>query len=210
MSVTLYYIHDPMCSWCWAFRPTLGRLLQRLPEQVRVEKLLGGLAPDTDVPMPQDMQDKLQQTWRRIEQSVPGTRFNFDFWENNTPRRATYPACRALIAARRQGKEEAMLHAIQRAYYEQARNPSDNAILIELAAEIRLDRNAFSDTLSAPQTQAKLEREIAAAKALGVDSYPSLVLKINGAHWPVSIDYNDAQKMLDTIEWLLEEDAAAD
>ena len=26
-SVTLYYIHDPMCSWCWAFRPVLDRSL---------------------------------------------------------------------------------------------------------------------------------------------------------------------------------------
>lgn len=205
MHATLYYIHDPMCSWCWAFRPALNQLIQSLPQSVQVKKLLGGLAPDTDEPMPQAMRQRLEETWKRIEQSVPGTRFNFDFWKSNTPRRATYPACRAMIAADEQGKGEAMLEAIQNAYYKQARNPSDNTTLIELAGEIGLDEKAFSHALSAPGTQAKLEQEIAASEALGVDSYPSLVLEIGASRWPVSIDYTRAEEMLDTIEWLIEE-----
>jgi len=208
MGITLYYIHDPMCSWCWAFRPTLSELIQRLPANIRVEKLLGGLAADTDEPMPEAMRERLQQTWQRIEQNVPGIRFNFDFWRRTTPRRATYPACRAVIAARAQGKDEAMLEAIQRAYYQQARNPSDNATLLELATELGLDSNAFSHALGAPQTQHQLEQEILHAETLGVDSYPSLVLAVNGSHWPVPIDYTNAGNMLETIEWLLEESAA--
>jgi putative protein-disulfide isomerase len=208
MTTTLYYVHDPMCSWCWAFRPALAQLLAQLPEGIRVEKLLGGLAPDSDTPMSAAMQERLQQTWQRIEQSVPGTRFNFDFWTRNTPRRATYPACRAMIAAREQGKEEAMLTAIQRAYYQQARNPSDTSTLLELAVEIGLDREVFARALSSPQTQIQLEREMARAEALGVDSYPSLVLAVNGSHWPVPVEYSGAEKMLDTIEWLLGESTA--
>jgi len=41
--------------------------------------VLGGLAPDSDQPMPEQMQRYLQQTWQRFQQVVPGTRFNFDF-----------------------------------------------------------------------------------------------------------------------------------
>lgn len=199
-----------MCSWCWAFRPAFKQLLQRLPQTVQVEKLLGGLAADSDEPMPDAMRERLQQTWQRIEQSVPGTHFNFDFWQHATPRRSTYPSCRAVIAARAQGKEETMLAAIQRAYYQQARNPSDISTLIELASEIGLDTNAFSHAISDAGTQRKLEQEILRAEALGVDSYPSLVLAIDDSHWPVPVDYNDAGKMLDTIEWLLEESSAKD
>lgn len=168
-------------------------------------KLLGGLAPDTDEPMPQEMQERLQQTWQRIEQNVPGTRFNFDFWTKNTPRRASYPACRAVIAARAQGQEEAMLDAIQRAYYQQARNPSDTTTLIELAHEIGLETNAFTHALEDEGTQRQLEQEMMHAEMLGVDSYPSLVMSTSGSNWPVPIDYNDAGAMLDTINWLLEE-----
>jgi putative protein-disulfide isomerase len=198
-----------MCSWCWALRPQWQRLLAQLPQQIRVIKLLGGLAPDSDEPMPEEMRERLQSTWRRIEQSVPGTRFNFDFWHNAIPRRSTWPACRAVLAARAQGEgcDEAMLEAIQRAYYQQARNPSDTDTLLALAAEIGLDTGEFARALSAPQTQAQLSQEMAQAEALGVDSYPSLVLAIDGSRWPVTVGYNSAENMLATIEWLLEESA---
>ena len=28
MPKTLYYVHDPMCSWCWAFRLSLNTLIE--------------------------------------------------------------------------------------------------------------------------------------------------------------------------------------
>ena len=204
MNATLYYVHDPMCSWCWAFAPALNRLIERLPPGVGVKKLLGGLAPDTDEAMPQEMRERLQQTWQRIEQNVPGTHFNFDFWQQCQPRRATYPACRAVLAARRQNADEAMNAAIQRAYYQQARNPSDNTTLVELAGELGLDVGSFESDLTAPRTNMELAREIQAAEELGVDSYPSLVLVVDGGRWPVPIDYNDPAPMLETIHFLLE------
>ena len=204
MNATLYYVHDPMCSWCWAFAPALNRLIERLPPGVGVKKLLGGLAPDTDEAMPQEMRERLQQTWQRIEQNVPGTHFNFDFWQQCQPRRATYPACRAVLAARRQNADETMNAAIQRAYYQQARNPSDNTTLVELAGELGLDVGSFESDLTAPRTNMELAREIQAAEELGVDSYPSLVLVVDGGRWPVPIDYNDPAPMLETIHFLLE------
>lgn len=159
--------------------------------------------------MATEMRERLQATWRRIEQTVPGTRFNFAFWTSTSPRRATWPACRAVLAARAQGEEmgEAMLVAIQHAYYLQARNPSDNDTLITLAREIGLNVDVFSRALIAPSTQALLLQEIAEAETLGVDSYPSLVLAINGSRWPVPVDYNSAENMLETINWLLRESA---
>lgn len=204
MAATLYYVHDPMCSWCWAFGPTLERLLQQLPGEISVEKLLGGLAPDTDAPMPATMRERLQQTWRLIEQTVPGTRFNFDFWQNNTPRRATYPACRAVLAAREQGADAAMLAAIQQAYYRDARNPSDTAVLRQLAGEIGLARAAFNEALDSERIQRRFEREMARAETMGADSYPSLVLQVGDHYWPVPVDYLDAGAMRATIEWMLE------
>ena len=197
----LCYIHDPMCSWCWGFRPVLDELLERLPDKIGVSRLLGGLAPDTDQPMPETMRQDLQATWRRIQQQLPQTRFNFDFWRLNTPRRATYPACRAVIAARRlqPEAEDAMILAIQQAYYLQARNPSDDAILIDLAVENGLDRPAFEKRLLAPETQRELEQEMLLARQLGVRSFPSLVLTRDDRYWPLPVDYSGADTMLEAL-----------
>jgi putative protein-disulfide isomerase len=197
----LIYIHDPMCSWCWGFRRTFEQLCASLPQQVSVTRLLGGLAPDNDQPMPADMQMRLQQTWRRIQQRIPGTRFNFDFWQVCDPRRSTWPACRAVIAARAfdRALETAMITAIQHAYYLQAKNPSDSDTLVSLAEHLGID---FARRLDAPETQATLADEIAQARRMGADGFPSLRLQMGDGLWPVPVDYNDAGAMLATIQAL--------
>ena len=201
---TLYYVHDPMCSWCWGFTQTWQQLQTALPATIKVTRLLGGLAPDTDAPMPEAMQQQIADTWRRISQHIPGVEFNFDFWERTQPRRATYPACRAVIAARQQGAQYdiAMTQAIQQAYYQQARNPSDETTLIELAKELGLDSHAFTDALHDPHTQTQLLEEISQARAMNTDSFPDLVLEHNGGYWHIPIDYTNHLPMLELIEQL--------
>lgn len=200
MRATLYYVHDPMCSWCWGFRPTWQAIRDALPADIQVLPLLGGLAADTDQPMPEAMRTYLQQTWRTIHARL-GTPFNFDFWSQCQPRRATYPACRAVIAAAQQDAGEAMVESIQRAYYLHAMNPSEPAVLRELAAELGLDAGRFATDISAPATAAELQRQIALARRLGIDSYPSLVyVAPQAAPQRIQHDYLDPHG---TIELLL-------
>jgi len=198
---TLYYIHDPMCSWCWGGKQVIESLLNNLPADVKVEKLLGGLASDSDAIMPTETQAYIKQTWQRIADKIPGVDFNFDFWTKCTPKRSTYPACRAVIAARMQDPEAAdkMISAIQKAYYQQARNPSEIITLVEIAAEIGLDADRFHVDLLSVSVDQMLQKEITFAREIGVNSYPSLVLEIDGGYWPVAIDYLDPTTMLNTI-----------
>ena len=142
MVTTLFYIHDPMCSWCYAFDSSLTALQKELPDFIKLKKIIGGLAPDTTIPMPVELQQNIQQTWRRIEQTVPTIQFNYDFWIINTPVRSTYPACRAILAARQQGTdfEDKMICAIQTAYYQKAKNPSLQSALLGLCIRSRTGR----------------------------------------------------------------------
>jgi len=205
MSARLVYVHDPMCSWCWAFRPVYDQLLEQLPAGIRLQRLLGGLAPDTDEPMPQNLREYVQNHWRTIQATIPGTLFNFDFWTLCQPRRATWPACRAVIAARKQGDDydDRMTRAIQRAYYLEARNPSEHATLIELAGECDLDARQFATDLLDPQTSLQLDTEIATTRHLGLVRFPSLALCMNDAVMPVPVNYSDCQPMLEIINGYL-------
>lgn len=199
--ISLIYAHDPMCSWCWGFDPVRRELLASLPAGMAVRRLLGGLAPDSDEPMPPEMREYIRGQWRSIQQRIPGTRFDFGFWERCLPRRSTYPACRAVIAARRQGEkhDEEMTRAVQQAYYTEARNPSDISTLIELAAEIDLDQRAFRADLASEETDRQLAREIAECRSLGIEGFPSLLLIDGRSRQLLPIDYNDPQPMLRLI-----------
>ena len=184
---TLYYVHDPMCSWCWAFVPTWEKIQSGLPSDIEVVFLLGGLAPDSDLPMPEQMKLTIAGYWQTIQERVPGTQFNYDFWTQCQPRRSTYPSCRAVLAAKAQAKnsdeakdlEKSMVRAIQEGYYLNARNPSDFDTLIAFAEEIGLDVERFKIALNSESTIEKLNEEMLMARSIGAQGFPSLILKSN-------------------------------
>jgi len=151
--------------------------------------------------MPESTRQMVQQNWVRISQVIPGVEFNYDFWTKCQPRRATYPACRAVIAAREQGDEYdvAMTHKIQQAYYQQARNPSENETLTDLAGETGLDQDRFAEQLMDESTQQQLLDEIATARSIGISGFPSLVLQKDDRLESVLVNYNDVDAMLRQI-----------
>lgn len=198
----LYYIYDPMCSWCWGYSPTWLLLQNKLESLVEINTLVGGLAEDSNVPMPQEMQGFLQQTWHKISAQL-GTQFNFDFWSQCQPKRSTYPSCRAVLIARQYQKEQAMCLAIQKAYYLNAQNPSELNTLIEIAASIGLDGDSFAREINSDKLKQQLANEIAKVRAMPIQGFPSLVLSVGGELFPVRVDYKNWQASYDIILTIL-------
>lgn len=195
---TLYYAHDPMCSWCWAYRPGWLQLRESLPVEVSWQNVLGGLAPDNDEPMPATTRQMVQAHWRQIQATI-GTEFNFDFWTACQPRRDTYKACRAVLAAANQDAEELMIEAIQKAYYLRAMNPSEPATLVALAVELGLQKSRFIIDLGAAETEAALQRQLSLCSRLGVRSFPTLVLAHASGHSLIAHDYHNFHATLTRI-----------
>ena len=214
MSAILYYIHDPMCSWCWGYRPAWDNLQANLPGSISVEYVAGGLAPDSDVPMPAAQQKMISAHWQTIQDKL-GTQFNFDFWQKNTPRRSTYNSCRAAIAAGHQGFQKEMIQVIQHAYYLRALNPSDIDVLIMLAKELSeqkfsdststaFDLARFTQDLTSVDTQQGLNHHIQLARELTNQGFPSLVLECNEARYQIPINYKNYKATLADITSIIE------
>ena len=197
----LFYIHDPMCSWCYAFDATLKQIEILLPGSIGLKKIVGGLAPDTDIPMPEQLRCSIQSTWKQIEKTVPHIHFNFEFWNKNQPFRSTYPSCRAVLAAKKQSPdfENKMIQQIQWAYYENAENPSLDETLMYCAKRAGLNMELFIKDYSGQMIEDELQNEIQFTRELGVSSYPSLRLEIDKQIVPISIDYKNSQSILKQI-----------
>ena len=198
---TLYYVYDPMCSWCWGFEKVWSMVRQSLPNSVNIEYVLGGLAPDSNEPMSNEMREYIQMNWHKIQQKIPDTEFNYTFWDNCHPKRSTYPACRAIIAVKNQKPEleKVMIRLIQQAYYLESKNPSEDDVLISLAKMLDINITQFTQDLNAESTRQLLSEDITLMQSLSVNSLPSLVLKIGSILKPISIDYNDADFILGQI-----------
>ena len=200
-STTLFYIHDPMCSWCWGFSHTWNKVKNSLPSEINVQYVLGGLAPDSSEVMPNKMREYIQMNWHKIEQKIPGVSFNYTFWDSCTPKRSTYPACRAVIAVKNQNSEleQTMVKLIQQAYYLDAKNPSEDDVLISLAKTLDLDIKQFTQDLNSEPTQQLLSNDIALMQSMGVSSFPSLVLQTTNRIKSITIDYNNPKLILNQI-----------
>ncbi|MDA0680351.1 MAG: DsbA family protein [Proteobacteria bacterium] len=198
----LYFYHDPMCSWCWGYRPVSDQIFSNLPESVQLVKVLGGLAADSDQPMPENLREGIPKAWLKIRDLL-GTEFNFEFWTKCKPRRSTYPACRAVIAAGIQDQYDEMVDAIQRAYYLRAMNPSDVDTLELLADEIGLDTERFATDIRSPDVNVTLRGQIDFARESPIDGFPSLVIDIDDRMIPVTRDYRSANASLEHIGRLL-------
>ena len=198
---TLYYIHDPMCSWCWAFWPTWLKVLSELPCHINVSYLLGGLAPDSNLPMPLETQKYVRDNWIKIQKVVPGTEFNYDFWTLNEPRRSTYLSCRAVISAKKQHPnfEVLMTEGIQKAYYLNAQNPSNEDTLIKIAQDIGLNKDTFKADLKSTEVNNLLLDQIEMIKTMPISGFPSLVLVEVGLLKRIKIDYLESNYIINQI-----------
>jgi len=201
--ITLYYVYDPMCSWCYGFKKTFDQLKKDLSDDIEIVYVTGGLAAHNKEPMPKEMQEKLQSIWYQISEYT-GTVFNHEYWKINKPRRSTYLSCQAVIAAKQQNKEEEMLAAIQEAYYLKAKNPSNEDTLRECAKNIAIDEEQFAKDLYSKETLALFQEDLALTRNLRVQGFPSLVLKYKKEAYPINLDFNNYELMLTQIKNLSE------
>lgn len=170
----LLYVMDPMCGWCYAFQPQLENFLET-HSSAEMEWIMGGLAPDTNHPMDENLKQMISSYWYQIEK-VAQVNFNHDFWKLNIPYRSTYPACRAVVSAERinAGSACLMVKAIQSAYYLEAKNPSLEETLLACANSINLDENHFIDVFKSEETEQQFQQHLSIAHQLQVTGFPAL------------------------------------
>jgi putative protein-disulfide isomerase len=188
-----------MCSWCYAFNKTFDEIKMNLAKNIKIIYVPGGLANNPSEIMSEEMKKEIESIWYQIEKIVD-VKFNHDFWNNCTPRRATYLACQATLAAKVQGKEEKMIKAIQNAYYQRAINPSELSTLIDLAQELNLDVQLFTNTITSEENIKHFTEKLNLRKKLNLNSFPSLAIRYKKEIYPINIKYNEPQKMLEQIK----------
>lgn len=193
-----------MCSWCWGFKPIWQQLKTQLSRNLDIVYVVGGLAPDSDLPMPMAMQQNFAAIWQHIQQKIPGIEFNYEFWNpssNSQPRRSTYPSCRAVLAAKVQdaNMEDAMILGIQQAYYLNAKNPSNIDVLAEIAYSIGLNPEKFRQDIGSQAIEIQLQEQLKLARQLSIQGFPSLVLSKGSNLYAIPLDYNNNQTMQQAI-----------
>ncbi|MCL6417311.1 DsbA family protein [Aestuariirhabdus sp. Z084] len=173
------YFFDPMCSWCWGFAPIFRQFHEQYADQYPVRMVVGGLRSESE-PMSAEQRNYIRGHWQRVNEAS-GQPFDF---ENGLPSGFVYdtePACRAAVVMRSlaPGQLLAFVESIQKAFYQQARDISDSAVLGELARAAGVDEQTFLGLLDSDALRAETRKDFELSASLGVQGFPTLALQLD-------------------------------
>ncbi|MDO9222056.1 MAG: DsbA family protein [Thiobacillus sp.] len=174
----LWYIADPMCSWCWGFSPVIEAVREAYHERLKIALVLGGLQPGTHTPMTAAARDDILHHWQQVH-ARSGQPFQFDGALPDGFIYDTEPASRAVVTAGGLTPTHifAMFKAIQTAFYAEGRDVTQTAVLAELAAGLGIDTAAFLNAFDSDAARAKTQAHFAQSRKAGVRGFPTLILQ---------------------------------
>jgi putative protein-disulfide isomerase len=199
----LIFAGDPMCSWCYGFGKELTALMARHPE-LPLQILVGGVrAGATDLLDESGKQFRLTH-WARVEEAS-GLPFNRDaFLARQNFVYDTEPICRAVVTAHRlapTADQLAVFRALQHAFYVDGLDTTDGDVLAQVAVkalelqEVSVSAAAFRAEWDQPATIAATAAEFAQVRAMGIRSFPALLLENDGRVTEISPGYAHVDRL---------------
>jgi predicted DsbA family dithiol-disulfide isomerase len=185
------FVSDVSCPWCVIGLKSLETALANVKSDVTAE--LHFQPFELNPQMGADGQDiaehiaqKYGSTAADIERNgeairARGAALGFQF---NMHKRGriynTFNAHRLLHWAELEGKQEALKNALFTAYFTQGRDPSDHAVLIEVATQVGLDATRASEILNSDEFSADVREREKFYIDRGIQAVPSVI--INDQH----------------------------
>lgn len=196
----LLYGYDPLCGWCYGFVPALRHLRHEMPD-LPIDPVMGGLVTDDRIVRYAEIADYISGASARMMQ-ISGVALSAAFFDrilgNPDVVASSILPCAAVLKVRETAPRHAadFAAALQVAHFHEGADLNDPATLTRAAAGVgvRLDP-APDDPRRVPPA---LATEFAATRAMGVTSYPTLILESDGRRIPLATAY-EPDAMLRTV-----------
>ncbi|MFO1172683.1 MAG: DsbA family protein [Hyphomicrobiaceae bacterium] len=209
----LIYIADPMCSWCWGFSPVITALEDQFRGRLPVSLLMGGLRPYTAEPMPDKDRSMIREHWEHVAART-GQPFDYAFFDRPEFVYDTEPASRAVVTAQalRPGSGLDMLKAVQRGFYAENRDVTDEDVLAEIAVEEGFEAEMFAAALASDEARAATREGFATSQNAGIRGFPALLAgDPSTGYGIVTNGYQPLESLAEPLEqWLTQQSAAND
>lgn len=200
--MTLFYIYDALCGWCYGFSPIMKEFYETHKDQVSFEVISGGMITADRIGPIGDVAGYIRQAYRDVEERT-GVKFGSQFLEGTMEKGSaifsSVPPAKALTAFRHFQPEDQVLfaHRLQHAIYFEGMEPEDLQGYANLAEEFGLHKRDYIRRLNAEDNAYATREEFMFTQQLGVEGFPMVVLKnAQNQYYLVSRGYVD----LDILE----------
>lgn len=207
----LLYIHDPLCGWCYGMSPVISRVQADFAGRIDVSVLCGGMVKGEDVGPIADTWDYLKQALTDVERTT-GVEFGADFRALGAAGDYVYssePPSRAITAFRQimqdPARTVAFAHAVQVALFRDGQDLNDPTTYNALLLPFGVDVVEFQRRWAAPETARAAQQEFAAVARIGVQGFPTAVLRVGEQGYVLARGYQPYEQLRQGLEQLLRE-----
>jgi putative protein-disulfide isomerase len=197
----LIYFADTMCSWCYGFAPEMNRVMLAVGDRVDLVLQSGGLRPFHTEPLAEADKPRFRGYRERV-QEASGQPFDWSFFDREGYVMDTEPASRAVVAMRALniGQAYAYMHAIQRAYFAANADIRQPDVLARHATAFDVAEANFLERFHSDEIKQATLQDFALAQRFGVNGFPTLVLLKDRAGYQITVGYQKAEAVVDSIE----------
>ncbi|MEM6767569.1 MAG: DsbA family protein [Bacteroidota bacterium] len=194
--MTVIYVGDPMCSWCWGISEHLKRFRKTLAEKgIRYEIVVGGLRPGGGDPWNDKFKDFLRHHWEAVTERS-GQPFGYTLLERATFIYDTEPSCRAVVSAKQfVGGETISLffEEVQRKFYVDSEDPTTPEFYRSICEKFGIDFDAFTLVFKSEEAKTATRNEFVLNREWGIRGYPTVLLQHKERLIPLANGYVDLE-----------------
>jgi putative protein-disulfide isomerase len=192
MTAKLIYGFDPLCGWCFGFGPALGQIRTELTDLPIVLRMGGLVTRDRIGPYAEGAAyiENASARMKAVTGVSLGAAFHARILGDPTVISSSIPPCDAILQVRAShpAHELDFAIAIQRAHFTDGRDLNDPETYADVAERLGLYLNIV---LPDPKVETPaLAKEFRESRRLGLTSFPSLRLDVEGRIEGVDVSYD--------------------
>ncbi|WP_052184104.1 DsbA family protein [Psychroserpens sp. Hel_I_66] len=197
----IFYIGDPMCSWCWGISPQVNALKRFANQQhINMELIMGGLRPGGGQEWDAKFKSFLKHHWQEVNKRS-GQPFNMDLLDKEVFHYDTEPACRAVITVRTVSPEKTLpfYELVQYYFYAESKDPKQLDFYKPICEKLDIDFTAFSEKFTSQTMKDATRADFIKTRELGVNGFPSIVYRKKDKFYTIARGYTEFDDIKKTI-----------
>ncbi|MEY3984471.1 MAG: hypothetical protein RL160_2030 [Bacteroidota bacterium] len=203
--ITLYYVYDALCGWCYGFSPVMRRVQDRFAgADVKIEVISGGMILGERAQPIGTMADYILQALPRLE-SMTGVAMGEAYKEVLREGTRVYDSLlpsRALSAWKNQFPERQLEYAsaMQKAIFVDAEPVNEPELYPQLAAQLGGDAHALEQELNSEHNKYNTQTEFQFTQELGISGFPALIGLKEGKFYMLARGFTPFATLAETLQ----------
>ncbi|TDJ25689.1 MAG: DsbA family protein [Gammaproteobacteria bacterium] len=203
MTVKVYIVTDPMCSWCWGMTPQIKIAAERLADRVEFDLLLGGINTHGSQPIGDYGKRHLFKLWKEVHATTSQS-FGFKLPETFVYN-STIPCIAVAAMSRWLGKPAFdYLHRLQQLFFLEGLNINEPGLLADAAQDRGWTRDGMVTALSDINLREVVRFEFSTSRSYGTNALPSVLWEETGKRVLLAGGYVDADMLVQLIQTKLD------